>query len=331
VSASLVGILPDEGYRLSFIGGEEDDGVTRFVKRFGSRHALNRSLHPKLVVKYDERIVDPGTNLFFERPQQLFLYNILGDTHRNFISASVELTGTDCVIIDLVASKSLNLLTSSFSPSHNATIEHMSKSLVFLSRSVSGSQHRIGGVFQTGVYSSDLLTLAPSSDAELAQYLTGSQIRFQATWYSPDRSVLLGRSHLSFDLPQGGTTNADLRRLVVNMSNLQEVYLRSDVSRLRVFASDARRDVIATKVIDALRSVNIPDMRWRLVRAFSRQIVVPWGEATRLSTDSDGMYFDMYFGDLDAGEVYEFELQIKNQLGKDHLILAKGFRFKVIN
>jgi hypothetical protein len=50
VSATLSGQIPNYGYRISFIDSEETDDKTRFVKRFGSRHAKNVYLRPSLQV-----------------------------------------------------------------------------------------------------------------------------------------------------------------------------------------------------------------------------------------------------------------------------------------
>ena len=43
VSATIAGVLPDHGFRISLSGTQETDSKSRFVKRFGSRH--NRNFH----------------------------------------------------------------------------------------------------------------------------------------------------------------------------------------------------------------------------------------------------------------------------------------------
>jgi hypothetical protein len=71
-------------------------------------------------------------------------------------------------------------------------------------------------------------------------------------------------------------------------------------------------------------------MVWRLVNAFSREVVIPFhSTATKVSSDGVGMYFDMYMADLDTQVVYELEFKITEN-GQDYLITGEGFRFKVI-
>ncbi len=71
-------------------------------------------------------------------------------------------------------------------------------------------------------------------------------------------------------------------------------------------------------------------MRWRLVKSFTDEDVIPFGLHTRMSTDTEGMYFDLNIEDLDQGEVYELEFLIRNETGKDVVIQNKGFIFKVV-
>ena len=53
VSATLTNQISNHGFRIAFSGSEETDSKTRFVKRFGSRHARNEYIRPKLLIEYD--------------------------------------------------------------------------------------------------------------------------------------------------------------------------------------------------------------------------------------------------------------------------------------
>jgi hypothetical protein len=78
------------------------------------------------------------------------------------------------------------------------------------------------------------------------------------------------------------------------------------------------------------KSVILDNLKWRLINAYSRKVIIPFDNgATLCSYDAEGMYFDIWMQDFAQGEVYEIELMITYG-GKDHLISNDGFRFKVM-
>lgn len=329
VSASLAGIVPNNGFRLSFITAEEDDTTTRFVKRFGTRHAFNKGLRPRLVVKYDDTISDPGSRPFLDMSSSLFVYNALRGTHRNFFSGSNEISGANSLIMELVASKSLRITANIWSPSHSQSINHVTRSVLFYSRSYSGSNVTFGTLSQTGIYSAPF-HLSTVEDSELRTFVSNSNdISFNVFWKSIDRTVIYARNSVKFQQIRGHAENVMETNMVVNITNLKDSYTANETQRLRVFVSDYNQEVPGFKVPTELKSVIIPNMQWRILKAFSREVVIPWSEATRMSTDADGMYFDFYFSDLDINEVYEFELLCKSDISRDTTVTNNGFRFKV--
>lgn len=331
VSATLAGILPNNGFRISFIAPEEEDEYTRFVKRFGSRHTQNKSLHPKLIVKYDDSIFDTGPKAFYDTATNLFTYNVLRGSHRNYFSGSTEITGTNCLKLQLVTSRSVKFVTSSWSPSHSASINHVTSSILYYSRSFTGSQYALGSLFQTGIYATPV-SLSLVTDPELVSFVSNSNSTyFQALWTSLDGTYQYASNQINFVRIQGNSSNAMSENLVVNITNLDDEYKINETKRLRVFAADYNKELPGFRVPIALESVILPDLRWRVVNAFTREVIIPWDPMTKMSTDYDGMYFDFFFGDLELNEVYEFELLGKNSAARDTVITNRGFRFKVIN
>lgn len=330
VSASLAGILPNNGFRLSFTAAEEQDQVTRFVKRFGTRHTFNKNLRPRLVIKYDDTIADPGSRPYFDLSSSLYAYNVVRGTHRNFFSGSAEITGSDSLIMELISSKSIKFVTSGWSPSHSQSINFLTRSIVYVSRSFTGSQFNFGNLPQAGIYSAPF-HLSLIEDAGLRSFVSNSNdVLFEVFWKSLDRTVVYARNKVNFRRIQGSAENAMDMNLVVNITNLKDEYNSNEMQRLRVFAADYNQEVPGFKVPTELKSVVLPDMRWRILKAFTREVVIPWDESTKMSTDADGMYFDFFFTDLDVNEVYEFELLCKTGIGRDITITNKGFRFKVL-
>lgn len=330
VSASLAGLIPNKGFRLAFTPEEEEDTVTRFVKRFGTRHTFNKNLHPELIVEYADNINDPGSRPFFDTSSSLYLYNSIRGTNRNLFSGSVEITGSDSLLMTLVASKSIRFSTSSWSPSHSQSITFFTRSLRFVSRSYSGSQFSFGNLPQIGVYQAPF-HLSLVEDTEVRDFVSGAaDFYFDVLWKSLDETVIYGKNGVTFNRIQGTPQNAMDINLVINMTNLKDQYNSQEVDRIRVFASDYNQELPGFKVPVVLDSVVVPDMRWRVIKAFTKEIVIPWSESTRMSTDKDGMYFDFYFRDLPVNEVYEFELLCVTDIGRDLSVTNRGFRFKVI-
>lgn len=330
VSASLAGLLPNNGFRISYTAAQEEDGISRFVKRFGATNAFNKNLRPRMIIKYEDAITDAGGNPRFDQIQNLFTYNVIDGTHQNFTSGAVELTGLNVLSLELIASKSISVTTTSFSPSHSASITHMSRSTVFVSHCFSGSQYNLNDLPQTGIYFAPV-NLSLQTDSELNSFVDNkSTIEFKALWKSTDKTITYAQDFVTFQKTEGKFVNALHQNLIVNITNLQEIYSQEETARLRVFASDLNQDVPTFKVPSALNSVIIPDMRWRVLDAFTRDVVIPFDSATKMSTDQDGMYFDFFFSDLSVNTVYEFELLVKTGTGRDNTITNRGFKFKVV-
>lgn len=321
VSASVVGILPNHGFRISFIESQEDDIVTRFVKRFGSKQALNTALHPRLVTEWTDRIVDDAGNALFGVSQSFYVYNTLNGNLTSFVSGGSDVSALH---LELAASKSIEFLTSSFQANFSASITHLTNSVVFFSQSFTGSE------VSTGIYSASL-NLDPTSNAELYSFLSGAnKFDFKGSWKTTDGNTLFSTTWFAFRKLLGGGSNALTRNYVVNATNLQDEYTKDDEARIRVFVQDRDISQVAYRYPVPTKSVIVPDMRWRLVKAFSEEEVIPFGAHTKMSTDSVGMYFDLNIEDLDINEVYELEFLITNETGKDVVIQNKGFIFKVV-
>jgi hypothetical protein len=330
VSGTLAGLLPNNGWRLSFIDREENDQVTRFVKRFGARHALDKNLRPKLIIKYDDSIQDDSGELEFNAPQKVVFYNSINGKYTNFVSGTTVLTGSGCAILRLQASKSVSFNTSSFSVSHNATINHVTRSTVFFSQSFTVSQAIIGGKPQVGIYSASV-NLNLTNNAALSSFVSSSnQLQFKYDLLSLDSTYSFASGYYTFKKPLGRTFAVPQSNWIVNVTNLKDVYTTKDVVNLRVFVQNYDTDIQPYRIPTKTQSSILKNMKWRIIEAFSRKEVIPFDDvATLCSTDSDGMYFTCYMSDLEPGEVYELEFCITEN-DQDHYINNRGFRFKVI-
>lgn len=319
VSATLAGKLTNHGFRISFSESQETDSVTRFVKRFGSKQALSKELHPKLVIEYNDRILDTSSRPLFDVAQKFFVYNIINGDYTDFISASSTVSNLE---MQLISSKSIEYMTQSYQTNFGQIIEYKTSSLVYFSQSFSASKS------DTGIYSSSF-TLNTAGD--LSNYMDGAdEIGFDLYWKSIDNTLTFAKKFVKFQMPYGGFSNAAEPNYLVNITNLKQEYASDQVVRMRVFIQDRTAPVTVSRALEAPKCTTLSDMRWRLRKAYSKTIIVPFTESTRLSSDAENMYFDIYMNDLDINEVYEIEFIIKNDQGKDILVSGKGFTFKVI-
>lgn len=330
VSAAISGDITNYGWRLSFIDEQEQDNITRFVKRFGSRQANNADLRPQLVIKYDDQLTDDMGNTLFNVSQSLFTFNRINGGYQNYFSGSSEVTGSDSLLFSLYGEKYVTYYTSSFSLSHSASINHLTRSLYSITQSFTGSQYLIGSVPQTGIYYADV-NFNTVENTTLKDFLTGSTSQeFGYAWTSLDGTLTYASGKTLYKLPQGSISNVEEKNWVVNITNLKQEYKTSEQARLRIFALDYNTEQSASRLPLQPKSVILENLKWRLINAYSRKVVIPFDDvATLCSYDAEGMYFDLWMQDFAQGEVYEIELVITYG-GKDYLISNAGFRFKVM-
>lgn len=329
VSATLVGLIPDQGWRLSYSSSLELDESSYFVKRFGSRHTMNHLLHPKLIVKFADNIQDDGNQAVFGQSNTIRTYNSVRGQYANFVSGTSEITGSNSLRLVLIASKSISITTSSWQQNFSASVTYTTQSWSYFSQSFSAS---LSGNPPLPGYYQATVDLNPAGTASLASFLGSDKLAvFQSYWTSLDGTVLYSSgAYLTFRTMESRDQVGAERNFVLNVTNLKTEYTQDQVVRFKVFVQDRNTELPAFHLPQPLRSVILNTVSWRLVNAFSRAIVVPFDATyTRLSSDGTTMWFDMYMSDLDPQTVYELEFMI-NEYGRDYLIKNEGFRFKVV-
>lgn len=318
VSATMVGTLPDNGWRLAFVPGEESDDKTRFVKRFASRHTADPSLSPRLIIRYDDSKQDNQVNSFFDIENTVFLYNYDRDGLANITSGSsaTQITGSDSLVMRLFTD----------SPAVNAPTGGIYNLVV------TASQYDLGSLAQPGVYSASFTIR--STDTELTDRLAlSSSIRFTQVWGSTDGTVgyLTSSNYFIHKQDRRGAERTQ-REFMVAINNMGHVYTPEDKVRARLFAQaldDPRPRV--SKVPYARESAIFNRGFYSVRDAYTNKVVIPFetgSNATRMSTDGDGMYFDLYMSDLDTGRQYEVDVLVQD--GDTNQIYRNvGVKFRV--
>lgn len=334
VSASIWGNLPNHGFRISFIPSQETDAVTRFVKRFGSRNANNPMFHPNLIIKYDGDVIsDDTTFATFNTTNRFYVFNEEKGIAKNFISgaAGTQVTGTNCLRVELIASKSNQIYVTSWSQAHSQSITFLTRSTTYFSGVFSGSQAYFGTLPQRGIYFADV-ELNTFTNSALNSFVSGNNYEqsFQILWKSSDNTVLYSSgAFVKVARPVTQNNSFDQRNYVVNIINLDEFYSLKDNSRLRVFVQDWEFNFSTLRLPRPSASKVFKNMYWQVIDAYSREIVIPYDDVgTKLSSDGLGMFFDFWFEDLEKNKVYEFEFKFVEN-GRTDTVVNRGFRFKV--
>ena len=306
VSASVKNLIPNKGMLVAFSGSFEKDDRSYFVKRFASRNTANTSIRPKLIIKYDDSIIDNHESFVFDYTGSLYLSNQVRNDLANVRTGDAPnaiATGENCMILKIV--------TGSFKKTFN------------VSQALRGT-NRI-----TGLYSA---SFAISSFGSLYSHVQSSgSITFDEIWSNSDETKTFLSSSLT--IKKNDISQIDLSQTsyhVVSL-NLADRYKRDEVARIRVFVEDRNRQVAYVKKPLDKKSQVYTKMFFRVRDFISGDILIPFDKSnnsTRLSSDSRGMYYDFFMDSLPSGRSYIFDYLIEVD-GKDNVITDAAAKFVV--
>jgi hypothetical protein len=298
VSATLAGNIPDYGWRISFLSASEAGTNTLFVKRFSSRHSTNPRITPRLLVKFNDAIQDDHENFFFDLSGSLFLRNLHRGIPANILSgtALTSVTGSNSLI--------LRLTSGTLSGSSGSYFEQI----------VTASQSQLGDIFQTGVYKADFAISSEATASLKQEIINAGSGTFTEIWGSLDGTVGYHTGTLVVkSIQRTSFQNVSENDVIISVPNLKPEYRTSETPRFRVFAKDDNRDNIrVSKFPRESKSILFRQMHYRIRDSYTDTVIIPFdttNNSTLMSTDSDGMYFDLAMDSFDPGSVYEIEIQ----------------------
>ena len=313
ISGTLAKQIPDFGFRISYSGSEETDQKTRFVKRFSSLQTDNYLKKPSLIIQYDDSIQDHHGSFFFEMTGSIFLNNAARGAKRNLVSGSsgTELKGSDCLHLRLTSGSAV--------------------SGTLFQKTITGSQHAVGANFITGTYSASF-SISEFEDSTLFSHIRKAHSASFTTIWSPiDETFAFLTSSLIINRTLRTSFDNDADRLIVKVTNMKNIYKKSDKVRFRIFAEDIDRKIVFKKLPMKTKSQIFTKMYYRIRDSISKEVVIPFeknNRSTICSTDSDGMYFDFYMDSLAPGRLYTIEFQI-NKNGEDLLFVDSATKFRL--
>lgn len=313
ISATLVGDLPDQGFRISFSSEIEENKKTYFVKRFASRSAFDETKHPKLIFKFDDSIQDDTSNLYIDVASNLFLYNYVTSQPLNLFSSSLEVTGSNCVLLEM--------------KTHVSGVGEYS--LFF-----TGSQYSIGNNFMTGTYSAPV-TIS-SSDPKIRTNLQQSgSVSFTPIWSSLDSTIpYLTGSVIKAHPPERGSRRANPKHYIIDVTGLDLDYSSNDDISVRVNMFDQNNPLIkAQRLPIELPGTVIKNSYFGVRNITTGEYEIPFDpthNSTKLSSDSYGMYCRFKTSSLTPGNSYAIDIMIEaDGIQQKYLDASSVFRIKV--
>lgn len=335
VSGVISNQIPDYGFRISFNDVAETDQYSYFVKRFFSRNSVKKYKRPVLVVEFDDSTIEHSLEPIFNNATVLGLHNSLRGNEKNLVSGSFELTGSNCLMLDLIGEKTVTYWTSSWSSTHSRSINHLTSALVAFTASFSGSQQKYGNsnLYITGSYFASASLYSTSSLVSL--FLSESrELSLKPIWKSLDGNMVFSiGDKITYKFSDAIDNNSiENQNLVCSLTNLKQTYIKGEIPRIRLFALNYRDNLSNYYVPPKLKSVFVDKMFWRLKNIKTNEIVIPFSitnNGTRLSVDGEGMFFDLFTADLPENEDYELEF-FGSYCGKDQLFTNKTFTFKIV-
>jgi hypothetical protein len=315
VSATLAGIIPDEGFRLSFSGTEETDLKTRFVKRFGSRHVSNWEYAPKLEISFNDSVHDHHESFYFDVSGTLFLRNYHRGVLSNILSGSslTSISGDNSLI--------LTLRTGSYE------------------KVMTASQHKVGANAMAGIYSAsfavpfnDSSTVIGSDTVTLFAQRSGS-LNFETYWSSLDTTVGYHTGSLTINRIPRSSYDAVEKRYILMVTNARKEYNINDKVRFRLFVKDVNERLKSVRVPFTQKSKHLDKVYFSVKDAVTNKTMIPFkitNDGSRLSSDSEGLYFDVYMDSLCANRTYTFDFKVVDQ-GIEYIEEAEDVRFRITN
>ena len=320
VSASLAGQYTNHGFRLSYSASQEDDERTYFVKRFGSRHARNVFLQPRLRVSFDDSIIDNHESFFFNLSGSIFLNSFERGKPAYIKSGSAlsNVSGSNCINVELVSGS--------------------------FSKFITGSGHLIKGNLNnyiTGVYSASFAlwdgdTTVITGSSTVADFVRDSgSITFDTYWQSTEdvHTARVGyhTGSLKVAPPVRFAFDQIPKDLGVKITNLSSEFQYDECVKLRVFITDYNAQPKSKRIPFRLRSTVIEKAFYQVRDLMTGKVIIPFiqnNNGTRLSSDSEGMYFDFDMSALFKGRTYTFDFKIIDS-GETEVAESKA-AFKVV-
>jgi hypothetical protein len=165
------------------------------------------------------------------------------------------------------------------------------------------------------------------------EIVTAASATFVETWHSNAGNYGFLTGSFVINANDRITFFNGTNRVLATITNLKPNYFNNEVVRLRVYAEDRDRPIRALKLPYYSPSNIYNKMFYQIIDFESKEIIIPFdteNNSTRMSTDSQGMFFNLHLESLPPGRIYQFQFLIKDK-GNDQILENVAGKFKVEN
>ena len=234
---------------------------------------------------------------------------------------------------NLVSGSSLTSITGS-----NSLFLHVKKGL--FSYYASGSQHTAGssGAGITGLYSASFALSSVESglynkrDSISKLLREKGEVEFTTYWESTDKSIAYHTGSLVMKKPDRRSGQFGSREPQIIITNAEKSYSTCDTIKFKLFGNDlVANNNLPVKTPYSLPSVIYEKVYYQVVDRVTGKIVIPYdrtNNGTKVSSDSEGMFFDFKMQALVSGRSYAFDFYIVDR-GDSYLVQNRDSIFGV--
>lgn len=167
--------------------------------------------------------------------------------------------------------------------------------------------------------------------------IASGSIRFNTRWSGnsePDGTgdhIVLHTDILEMKVPSRNSLNTAAKNLIFSILNVKKSYKNNESTRFRIFVRDVNQVLATSKVVLKIDSVILDNAYYRIRDVVSGDILIPFensNNGTRVSTDSNGMYFDLTMSSLFPGRSYTIDIMAKTD-SAELVYECENARFKV--
>lgn len=298
VSATLAGVIPDQGFRISLTSTEENDSYSYFVKRFSTRHAYDVMRQPRLYVEAEDYIIDQANGLVPNKPGDVFLYNFDESGPAHIVSASQLITGSECLILELA-------------PHFQASSSYFT-----------GSQY----LQKVGYYSASVTITDPTA---LSVISSKGYAKFTPYWKSLDLSVTYLTGSTIEVKKSTSQTPTYRKNFAVSCFGIPDSIEKNSSASVRVVFFEPSNTIHTTRYQVDDPSSFVFKSQYGVRDVLTSEMVVNFGESTRLSTDPAGSYFTLSGMSLISGRTYALDVKVFHPVGEPVIYKDVSNHFRV--
>lgn len=314
--------ISDKGFVVGFPERYLYDKKSYFVKRTGSKHLLNKSLVPTLVIKIPDHdyLIPRKTftkNRYLNSTEDFFLYNI-----KNGKTISFELPDNN----DENASIKLKIMDRDEKVNFVTNIA-TSNITNYLGEEVAGIKKASITNLQLSIYDNTII----EGEKKLKDYVKNNTLKCKLVWYAEegdDEHVII-KEDAEFKSTSTGKDNS-FRSLKssVKIENY-ELSANNSITECCVYFVDLRASHDPVKLPYDLPSQNIGTVKYQIINEETGKVIVDFDDNTTSYYDGEKYIFNLCFSEIYKGFTVRFNFEVEDVFTKSKNIIYNNTTFKV--